>query len=99
MLTLGDVLALSRRSAAEFERLCLPPTTAAALDRAAQAEGVTPRTFLRIVVAEFANEAEPGDWTRLMSRLRDSTDPGADCLTVMLERRLASMRARELAED
>jgi hypothetical protein len=99
MLTLGEVLALSRRSAASFDRLRLPPELASALETAAAAEGVDARAFLRIAVADFANAAGPGDWTRLMSKLRDSADPGSDCLTVMLERRLAESRRRQLAED
>lgn len=99
MLTLGDVLALSRRSAANFDRLQMAPEFAAAVDAAAAAEGVHPRTFLRIAVADFANDAGPGDWTRLMSKLRDSADPGGECLKVMLERRLAAARRLRLVED
>lgn len=99
MLTLGEVLALSRRSAAAFEAVGLPPQLRAGLEAAAAAEGIELRAWLRIAVAEFAEGAEPVEWTRLMSKLRDSADPGGDCLALMIERRLAASRRRQLAED
>jgi hypothetical protein len=90
MLTLGDILALSGAAAADLDRLGLPPELVSAVRAAAAAEAVTPDRFLRRAVADFAETAGPDDWTTLMSGLRDSPDPGAACLRMMLERRLAS---------
>ncbi|HEY9217754.1 MAG TPA: hypothetical protein VIO94_06890 [Phenylobacterium sp.] len=93
MLTLGDVLALTRRSAGMFEALTLPAEVKDAIRTAAAAEGLAPPSYLRGAVADFTNEARPDEWTRLMSQLRDSEDPGSACLRVMVERRLKAAHA------
>ena len=79
MLTLGELLALSRSAPGDLDRLGLPPGVLSAVRAAAAAEGITPERFLRRAV----------DWTTLMSELRDGQDPGAACLRRMVERRLA----------
>lgn len=99
MLTLGDVLALSKTAAADLDRLALPPGLRSAVRAAAAAEGVAPGRLVRMAVADFAETAAPDDWTALMSRLRDSPDPAAVCLQTMLERRLTPPRAAEVAEE
>ena len=97
MLTLGDVLALCRRSADAFDHLPLPQDLADSIAVAAQAEGLSPTRYLRIAAAEFAHGAGAADWTRLLSRLRDSDDPARECVQVMHERRLSA--PVELRED
>lgn len=88
MLTLGEVLALSRRSASALDAAGLPGPLARALTAAAEREGVSPQDFLRIAVADFADHAAAEDWTHLVSRLLDQPDPGRACLQMMLEWRL-----------
>lgn len=88
MLTLGDILALTRRSAGALVSVRLSEDLRRRLQAAAAAEGDTPSTLARAAVAEFAAEASPREWSALMSRLRECGDPAAVCLEVMLERRL-----------
>ncbi|WP_334164951.1 hypothetical protein [Phenylobacterium sp.] len=88
MLTLGELLAASRRSAAALD-LALPEPLGRKIAAAAEREQVAPGEFLRIAVADFADYAGAEDWTHLMSRLRDRQDAGWACLQIMLEWRLA----------
>lgn len=92
MLTLGDVLALSRRSAGAFEQIGIADGLPEAVGAAARAEEVAPASWVRMAVSDFARNAAADEWTRLMSRLRDSDDPARDCLKVMIERRLRTAR-------
>lgn len=90
MLTLGDILGLTRRSAAALEHVDLPEDLRRRMHAAAAAEHDTPERLVRVAVAEFAREASPTEWSTLMSRLRDASDPAATCLEAMIERRLAA---------
>lgn len=81
---LGDVLALCQRSAGEA-LVRLPPALGDRIDAAAAAEGLSSAQLLRRAVATFTDEAQPSDWSTLMSRLRDNSDPAAACLTYMTE--------------
>jgi hypothetical protein len=85
MLMLGEVLALSRRSADALDAAALPETLREAVARAADAESVSPQDFLRIAVADFDAQASAEDWSQLMSRVRDEAEPGRACLHAMLE--------------
>ena len=90
MLTLGEVLAMTRRSAGALSSVPLPDDLRERLAAAAADDGESPESLARIAVAEFSVDAGPDEWTTLMSRLRDRPDPGAVCLAVMIERSLAA---------
>lgn len=90
MLTLGELLKLSRRSAAALDLAALPEPLRRDLAAAAEHDAVAPADFVRIAVADFADYAGPEEWTHLMSRLRDQPDAGRACLQTMLEWRLAA---------
>lgn len=90
MLTLGEVLALTRRTAGVLAAVPLADDLRDRLAAAAAAEGESPESLARIAVAEFSVEAGPDEWTTLMTRLRDRPDPGAACLEIMIERSLAA---------
>jgi hypothetical protein len=93
MLTLGDILGLARRSAADLDRVALPQPLIERAKEAAAREELSPPGFVRAAVAEFSRNAHPDEWTQLMTRLRDCEDPGAVCLEMMVERRLARIAA------
>jgi hypothetical protein len=95
MPMLGDLLAAARRSAAALEGWLREkdPALAARLQAAAAAEGETPAAYLRIAVADFGRFASEEDWATLVSRLRDSPDPGSAYLVAILEWRLAPAAA------
>ena len=89
-MMMGDILAAARdRSHLVADWLYADPELAAAVKEAAQREGATPNEFVRGVVAGFSHSASEEDWARLMSKLRDSDDPGTTCLVVMLRWRFA----------
>jgi len=92
-LTLGDILALARRSAGDLDRLALPVELIERAKAAAAREEISPQGFVRAAVGEFSQNAHPDEWTQLMTRLRDCDDPGAACLERMIERRLARIAA------
>lgn len=98
MLTLGDILGLARRSAAQLDRVALPEALVGRARAAAAGEGLTPHGFVRAAVAEFSRNAHPDEWTQLMTRLRECDDPGAACLEAMIERRLARLAGQGGAE-
>jgi hypothetical protein len=93
MLMLGDILGLARRSAADLDRVALPEPLVARAKEAAAREEMSAPGFVRAAVAEFSRNAHPDEWTQLMTRLRDCEDPGATCLGMMIERRLARIAA------
>ena len=93
MLMLGDILALARKSAGELQRIGLPDELIERAVSAAEREQLSPQSFVRAAVGEFSRNAHPDEWTQLMTRLRDSDDPGAACLQAMIERRLARIEA------
>ncbi len=90
MPMLGDILAEARRSSGDFLRW-LAATDAELTERvgeAAERAGETPAGFVRAAVAEFSERASEEDWATLMSRLRDSEEPGTVCLLTMVRWRL-----------
>ncbi len=93
MLMLGDILAMARKSAANLDRLALPEALVARARDAAVREAESPQSFVRAAVGDFSRNAHPDEWTQLMTRLRDCEDPGAACLEMMIERRLAHLAA------
>jgi hypothetical protein len=90
MATLGDILA-SARQAATIERWLTAADLdlAQAIGEAASREGEPLDCFARIVVADFTRAADENAWTTLLSRVRDSSDPGLACLSEMVRWRLS----------
>jgi hypothetical protein len=85
MATLGDLLA-SAKSAATIGRWLADadPDLADAIGDAALREGESLDSFARIVVADFTRAADEEAWTTLISRVRNSPDPGLACLSEMM---------------
>ena len=97
MATLGDLLAAARRSsgglvehlhAADRDRMT-------ELSDAAARAGETETAWARGAVAGFERLASEEDWATLTSRLRDSDDPGTECLVAMVDWRLRRERLPE----
>jgi hypothetical protein len=100
MATLGDILA-SAKSAVAISRWLADadPDLAGAIGEAALREGETPESFTRILVAEFTRAADEEAWTTLVSRVRNSHDPGLACLAEMTRWRLSLDRAGAGLQD
>lgn len=90
MPMLGDILASARDAAGPFQAwLCAAnPEVAHQVSKAAAREGVTPTSFVRAAVADFARFADEEDWATLTSAIRDDADPGTVCLLGMVHWRL-----------
>lgn len=103
MPMLGDILAEARRSSGALPALLAAraPELAAEVAEAGRQSGGTPTAFVRVAVADFARFAAEEDWLTLTSRLRDSADPGFDCLIAMVEWRLEAVAkcAHALVEE
>ncbi len=92
MPMLGDILAAARDASSDFARWlrAVDPDLADGIAAAADREGMTPTAFVRAAVADFSQFAPEEDWSTLVSRMRDSEDPGTACLIVMVRWRLAA---------
>ena len=91
MPMLGDILAAARDSASDILIWleAARPEIVARLRAAAELEGVTPSTYVRMTVADYGRLASEEDWAGMISLLREETeDPGTVCLLFMLEWRL-----------
>ena len=90
MATLGDVIAAARSSAGSFQSSLQSsdPELAAAVSRAAAREGLSTAGLVRCAIADFSRYAGEEDWATLMSALRDSADPGGECMRAMVNWRL-----------
>lgn len=90
-MTLGDLLASARRSAAMVGPALAAgdPGLARAAERASAAAGEPLHSYARVAVADFARHASENDWSSLLRTVRDSDDPGADCLAAMVAWRIA----------
>lgn len=90
MPMLGDLLAAARRGAGDFVawlRLS-DPALATAVEGAAEANQVTPTSFVRSAIADFSRFASEEDWATLSSNLKRTDDPGTACLLAMVDWRL-----------
>jgi hypothetical protein len=89
-MTLGDLLGAARRSASGFQDWLsgADPELALAVERAAGREALSAAGFVRVAIADFSRFADEEDWATLTSALRDSADPGAECLRAMVHWRL-----------
>ena len=92
MPMLGDILAAARDASGGFARWleAVDPELAREVAAAAGQEGTTPTAFVRAAVADSSQFASEEDWATLVSRIRDSEDPGTACLIVMVRWRLAA---------
>ena len=92
MPMLGDILAAARDASGQFARWleAVDPDLAGEITAAADREGLAPTSFVRAAVVEFSQFAPEEDWSTLVSRMRDSEDPGTACLIVMVRWRLAA---------
>lgn len=92
MTTLGDILGAARRSAASFQSwlTASDPGLARRVAETAQQTGLSPTGYVRAAVADFSRFASEEDWATLVSAMRDSADPGTDCLLAMVDWRLTA---------
>ncbi len=90
MPMLGDILASARDAAGPFEAWLrgANPEAARQVAEAAAGEGMSPTSFVRAAVADFARFADADDWATLTSAIRDDADPGTVCLLGMVQWRL-----------
>lgn len=91
MQTLGDLLGSARRSATGLQGWleASDPGFAEEARRAAKQSGASLASFARFAVADFSRFADEEAWARLTRVMRDSEDPGAACLSVMVRWQLA----------
>ena len=91
-MTLGDLLGAARRSASGFQGWlnAADPELALAVDQEAAREMLSAAGFVRMAIADFSRFANAEDWATLTSALRDSADPGAECLRAMVHWRLTA---------
>lgn len=96
MVMLGDLLAAARDGAGQFMPWLrgADPDLAARVDAAAGAEAMTPVSYVRAAVADFARLASEEDWATLVSEMKRTEDPGTACLVAMVDWRL-TVRACE----
>jgi hypothetical protein len=92
MPMLGDLLAAARDGAGNFQSWLkvANPELAAAVEAAAGAAGMTPTSYVRAAISDFARFAREEDWATLTSTLKRSEDPGTACLLAMVDWRLTA---------
>ena len=90
MPMLGDLLAAARDSSGAFHAWLerSDPDLAQAVVRAAAAQEMSPTGFVRAAIADFNRLASEEDWATLTSSLRNTDDPGTQCLLAMVHWRL-----------
>jgi len=93
MPMLGDLLAAARNGVGNFQPWLklARPELADAVEAAAGAAAMTPTSYVRAAVADFARFASEEDWATLTSNLKRSEDPGTTCLLAMVDWRLTAM--------
>lgn len=99
MPMLGDILAAARGGASSFQPWLkgVNPRLAAAVDEAANAETLTPTSYVRAAISDFARFASEEDWATLTSTLKRTQDPGTACLMAMVDWRLTAKACPEHA--
>jgi hypothetical protein len=90
MPMLGDLLAAARDGAGNFQPWLkvANPELAAAIEAAAATEAMTPTSYVRAAISDFARFASEEDWATLTSTLKRTEDPGTACLVAMVDWRL-----------
>ncbi len=93
-MMLGDILAAARNSGAGVETWLKPadPDLWDRLQSEAARRGEDPVDLARSAVAAFSDRAGEEDWAMLVSRMRDSDDPGRALLLTMIRWRLDMQR-------
>ena len=97
MPMLGDLLAAARDGAGNFQPWLkvTNPDLATTVEAAASAEAMTPTSYVRTAVSDFARFASEEDWATLTSTLKSSEDPGTACLVAMVDWRLTAKACPE----
>lgn len=92
MPMLGDLLAAARDRAGNFQPWLkvADPELAARVDVAASMEALTPTSYVRAAISDFARFASEEDWATLISTLKRTDDPGSACLLAMVDWRLTA---------
>jgi hypothetical protein len=92
MPMLGDLLAAARDGAGNFQPWLkvADPELAATVEAAAGAAAITPTSYIRAAISDFARYASEEDWATLTSTLKRSEDPGTACLLAMVDWRLTA---------
>ena len=90
MPMLGDILAAAREGAGNFQLwlTLAQPELAAMVETAADADQMTPTSYVRSAISDFTRFASEEDWATLTSALKRSEDPGTACLIAMVDWRL-----------
>ena len=98
---LGDLLASARQSSGRFQKwlAMAEPELAARVDAAAARVSVTPTTYVRMAMADFARLAREEDWATLTSNLKRTDDPGTACLLAMVDWRLTAKACSQHSHD
>lgn len=91
-MMLGDILAAARDRSGAFAAWleAADPALSRSVAHTARRDGTTPEGVARGAVAEFSRSASEEEWAGLMSKLRDSDDPGMACLDRMVRWRIAA---------
>lgn len=97
MPMLGDLLAAARDGAGDFQPWLkvTNPELAAAVEAAASAEALTPTSYVRTAISDFARFASEEDWATLTSTLKRTEDPGTACLIAMVDWRLTAKACQQ----
>lgn len=92
MPMLGDLLGAARDRAGNFQSWLAVADSrlAAAVEVAASAQAMTPTSYIRAAVSDFARFASEEDWATLTSTLKRTEDPGTACLLAMVDWRLTA---------
>lgn len=92
MPMLGDLLAAARDGAGNFQPWLkvADPELAATVEAAAGAAAMTPTSYVRAAIADFARFASEEDWATLTSTLKSTDDPGTACVLAMVNWRLTA---------
>lgn len=89
---MGDILGAARRSSSGFQTWLAgsDPALAGRVADTAGRTGLSTTGYVRAAIADFSRFASEEDWATLVSTMRDSPDPGTDCLRAMIDWRLTA---------
>lgn len=89
---MGDILGAARRSASGFQTWLAgsDPELAGRVAETSGQTGLSTTGYVRAAIADFSRFASEEDWATLVSTMRDSADPGTDCLRAMIDWRLTA---------
>lgn len=92
MPMLGDLLAAARDEAGGFMAWLrnADAQLANTIEEAASSETMTPTSYVRAAISDFARFASEEDWATLTSTLKRTDDPGTACLIAMVDWRLSA---------